>query len=154
MTTVRIAAAGPADIPAVMEVMRVSFDPAYGESWSATQCDAMLALPGTAMHIAWTDKSPAGFTMSRVIAGEAELLLIAVKPDKQLNGVGRFLLDYVRESVALLGAKSMFLEVRAGNSAIQLYKSVGFVQIGFRQGYYKGLDGQFFDAETFRLDFS
>ncbi|MEQ8952971.1 MAG: ribosomal-protein-alanine N-acetyltransferase, partial [Gammaproteobacteria bacterium] len=42
-----------------------------------------------------------------------------------------------------MDAETCFLEVRpSNNSAIALYKSMGFVQIGQRKNYYPGVNGR------------
>ncbi len=41
------------------------------------------------------------------------------------------------------GAREAFLEARPSNtSAIRLYQSLGFAQIGTRRGYYQAVDGR------------
>ena len=39
------------DLDAVMEVMQDSFDPAYGEAWTAAQCAGLLPLPGVWLSV-------------------------------------------------------------------------------------------------------
>jgi [ribosomal protein S18]-alanine N-acetyltransferase len=66
---------------------------------------------------------------------EVEIHTLAVDPAHQGRGIGRALLRAMLDHAA--GA-TVFLEVRTDNeSAIQLYRSEGFVVIGTRRGYYR-----------------
>ena len=56
---------------------------------------------------------------------EAELLLIAVAPAARRRGVGAALLRAVIAEARGHGVTKLHLEVRAGNTAIQLYAAAG-----------------------------
>ena len=141
--------AGIADLDAVMRVMNDSFDPAFGEAWTAPQCAGLLPLPGVWITLARDSGGrPLGFALSRVVAGEAELLLLAVRRSAQRNGVGKKLMLRFIEDAAARGAERLHLEVREGNGAIGLYKQYGFREVGRRKDYYSGGSGQRFDALT------
>jgi ribosomal-protein-alanine N-acetyltransferase len=77
-----------------------------------------------------------GFALYRLVAGEGELLNLAVDPKQRRSGVGRELLEH------LFGMVDVWhLEVRESNAgAISLYQATGFVQVGRRTGYYS--DGE------------
>jgi len=82
--------------------------------------------------VAEIDNQLAGFAMYRVIAGEGELLNLAVHPSARRSGVGGALLQQMMQLAAL-----WHLEVRESNmAAIGLYRSMGFVQVGRRSAYY------------------
>lgn len=77
-----------------------------------------------------------GFCIMQTVLDEANLLLMAIRPDQQGKGLGFALLDY---AIAQLGEKcvQIFLEVRESNlTAIQLYEKIGFHQIDIRKNYY------------------
>jgi ribosomal-protein-alanine N-acetyltransferase len=137
-----------ADLDAVMGVMEDSFDPAYGEAWTGPQCTGLLPLPGVWLSLARDDGRVVGFALSRAIAGEAELLLLAVKRDAQRRGIGALLLDNFVAAARSRRAERLHLEVRDGNPAVTLYKQAGFREVGRRRNYYNGCDGQLFDALT------
>lgn len=134
------------DIGAVMDVMEASFDPVFGEAWSAQQCLGILDLPGVWLIIAWWDGAPAGFALTRMILDEAELLLIGVVPEHRRRGIAQSLLDATMETARAKGVRHLHLEVRQGNCAIELYNRNGFHQVGRRRDYYRGGDGSLFDA--------
>jgi ribosomal-protein-alanine N-acetyltransferase len=135
-----------ADLDAVMSVMTDSFDPCYGEAWTAPQCAGLLPMPGVWLTLARSGREVIGFAMGRAIAREAELLLLAVKGKEQNRGVGKLLLDAFVERASRRGAGRLHLEVREGNHAVNLYKRAGFTEVGRRRSYYNGRDGQIYDA--------
>ena len=107
-------------------------------------------MPGTSLLLARAGDEPAAFSLTRMIADEAELLLLAVRPRFARNGIGRGLLLTAMDEARARGVKFMHLEVRSDNDAIRLYDAVGFSQVGVRPGYYRGNDGKVRDALTYR----
>lgn len=143
---------GPADLAAINSIMSEAFDPQFGEAWTPSQCLGMVALPGVWSSIAWLDERPAGFALARIVADEAELLLLAIRPAQRRRGVGTALLRATIGDARERGATTIHLEVRANNEAVKLYRSEGFEKIGERRDYYRGRDGKLFDAHTFSRD--
>jgi ribosomal-protein-alanine N-acetyltransferase len=136
------------DLGAVMEVMENSFDPVFGEAWTSAQCAGLLPMPGVWLTLAKDGDRVVGFALARVVLREAELLLLAIRRDRQGKGIGQLLLDdFVRKAV-VRGADRLHLEVRDGNHAVRLYKRAGFIEVGRRRNYYNGRDGQLYDALT------
>ena len=144
--TLHIAEGGLGDLPAVMAVMETAFEPRFGEAWTAAQCAGLLPMPGVWLTIARAGEEPVGFALSRLVAGEAELLLLAVKPDARGRGVGKSLLDHFEKAAIGRGAERLHLEVRDGNTAVNLYEASGFTLAGRRRRYYSGGDGELYDA--------
>lgn len=136
------------DLDAIVRVMEDSFDPAYGEAWTAPQCAGLLSMPGVWLSLAKQGGQVIGFALSRIVLNEAELLLLAVKKSHQGMGVGKLLLKHFADDAKRLGATQLHLEVRDTNPAVKLYNSLGFSEIGRRKGYYTGRDGQLHDAIT------
>lgn len=139
---------GILDLDAVMSVMNDSFDPAYGEAWTAPQCAGLLPLPAVWLSLARIGGEVVGFALARIILDEAELLLLAVKRDGQRRGTGQLLLDRFARIATTRGAGRLHLEVREGNHAVKLYSKAGFREVGRRMNYYRGRDGQIYDALT------
>jgi ribosomal-protein-alanine N-acetyltransferase len=136
------------DLNAIMQVMENSFDPSYGEAWTASQCASLLPMPGVWLSLAKNADAVIGFAMGRSVLKEAELLLLAVHRLSQNKGVGQLLLDRFIEIAEKQGADKLHLEVRDGNSAVKLYNLNGFIEVGRRAKYYTGRDGQVYDAIT------
>jgi [ribosomal protein S18]-alanine N-acetyltransferase len=145
---IRLCAGSRDDLDAVMTVMEDSFDPAFGEAWTAPQCAGLLPMPGVWLTLARDGERVVGFSLSRIVAGEAELLLLAVRRTDQRRRIGHLLLDCFIRSARSRGAKRLHLEVRDGNHAVKLYLSTGFTVVGRRRAYYSGRDGQLYDALT------
>ena len=139
------------DLDAVMEIMSSAFSPSFGEAWTRSQCAGILPMNGVTLTIAEGSDGPAGFSLVRAVADEAELLLLAVDPAEQRRGIGQALLDEFIDGARGWGARKLHLEVRDGNPAIRLYLSSGFVPAGRRRNYYHGPDGEAFDAVTLTL---
>lgn len=94
-----------------------------------------------------------GYAFMSIAAGEGHLLNICVRPDLQGNGLGKKLLRHLLSVARRQGADTLFLEVRPSNqSAVQLYQSVGFNEIGQRKDYYPDDQGRE-DALVFAYSF-
>jgi ribosomal-protein-alanine acetyltransferase len=88
-----------------------------------------------------------GYAVMMQGVDEAELLDIGIASSLQRQGWGRQLLQAMLAKALLLGRRRMVLEVRTSNeAAIALYRSVGFVEIGLRRGYYPVENGGREDA--------
>ena len=142
---------GAADVGEVMQVMDDAFHPAFGEAWTRAQCLGILDLPRVWLTLARHDDEPAGFALSRIIVDEAELLLLGVRQSFRRRGIGRALIERGLAVAATAGARRLHLEVRDGNDALGLYMGSGFCEVGRRRGYYRGRDGQLFDALSLAL---
>lgn len=81
-------------------------------------------------------------------SGESfDILYIYVNPDCRGKGVGRKLLEHLKQFVCSSCCEHIFLEVRQSNTAaIQLYLKSNFVQVGQRKRYYADKE----DALVFR----
>lgn len=139
------------DLDQVITVMQEAFDPAFGEAWTRSQCAGILPMSGVTLYVARSpyDEETIGFSLQRVIADEAELLLLAVAPSWRGRGIGRALLGQFIDDARGRGAHRLHLEVRDGNQAIRMYRLAGFDLAGRRRKYYHGSGNQQFDALTF-----
>ena len=147
------------DVDRIMAVMQTAFDPLYGESWTRAQVDNTLVLNTCHHALIGHDGLPpppgvpaAGFALSRAVADEEELLLLAIAPEHRRQGLGTALLAQVRDAARARGILRMFLEMRDGNPAETLYRINGFTAIGRRPKYYRTSEGNRIDAITFALD--
>jgi ribosomal-protein-alanine N-acetyltransferase len=147
-SSLTIQPASAADLDAVMQVMAESFDPEFGEAWTAGQCASLLPMAGVWLTLARDGSVPVGFSLSRLVAGEAELLLLAVRRSAQRRGVGAKLLEAFVADARARGADKLHLEVRHGNNAVELYRKAGFEEVGRRFNYYRGALGGHYDALT------
>ena len=150
------------DAAALSRLHGLAFD-APGGGWGAGEFATLLGQPGVHGFRA-VRPAPAplpgplatfqaaaearGFVLVRDVAGEAEVLTIAVHPAWQGRGVGRLLMDAALRELYARRATALFLEVDEGNDpALALYRRLGFTEVGRREGYYGGAA-----ALTMRLD--
>lgn len=151
LNAVRVTGGDSTDLDGVMEVMESAFGETYGEAWTRSQCAGILPMTGVSLMIARDDESQqtVGFSLSRTVADDAELLLLAVCPSRHRQGIGTLLLDDFIAAAARNGAARVHLEVRDGNPAVAIYRAAGFVPVGRRLRYYRAPGGQRYDAITF-----
>jgi ribosomal-protein-alanine N-acetyltransferase len=145
----RFSEAGPGDAPAMAALHAVSFQ----RGWSENEIERMLLERNVVAHRAMIGRRLAGFILSRMIDGEAEILSVAVAAARRGRGLGRHLLDLHLRRLAGLGATSVFLEVGEDNAAAcRLYIRAGFYEVGRRSGYYPASVGASSTALVLKRD--
>lgn len=101
--------------------------------WSAATFSSF-----SADALCFTLEEAESFLIGRVVAGEAELLTLAVAPQNRRRGLGARLVTRFVYQARLRSAEQAFLEVAADNAAaIALYAATGFAPTGRRKGYYR-----------------
>ena len=119
-----------------------AFAEPHDSPWSEAAFADLLAQPGV-----FAVDSADGFILMRVVADEAEILTLAVRPSARRGGQGGRLVGEGVLEAAARGAVRVFLEVAADNAAARaLYARAGFVEAGRRPGYYAGPGGARRDA--------
>jgi ribosomal-protein-alanine N-acetyltransferase len=125
--------AGPRDAAALAALHSASFR----RGWSEDEFERLLLDRSVLAHRAMLGQRPVGFIISRIAAGEAEILSVAVARAQQGRGLARRLLDLHMRRLAGLGVRTIFLEVDDDNAAARrLYARSAFRQVGRRDGYY------------------
>jgi ribosomal-protein-alanine N-acetyltransferase len=133
------------DVEAATRIAAASFRPGAERPEFEDELGRSIAR----VHVACVQGEVVGYVLGWLAADQAEILSIAVDPDRRTRGVGRALLDHFVATMALHGASHLLLEVRASNgAAIALYEAKGLVRRGVRRSYYA--DGE--DALTYRLE--
>ena len=125
---------------------------AFDHAWSADEIAQLLDGPG-GFALLVENESPLAFILCRAVAGEAEILTLAVDPALRRRGLARALVEAAAGAGEMAGADVMFLEVAHDNlPALGLYEAAGFARAGLRRGYYdRGAAGSA-DAVVMRLD--
>ena len=132
------------------EALAVLHAEAFDTPWDAASLSALLDSPGV-----FAVEQPDGFILIRVVADEAEILTLAVRPAARRSGLGGRLVEAAVIRAAALGAERMFLEVAEDTVAARaLYARAGFVEAGRRRGYYARSDGSREDALILALNFA
>jgi len=110
----------------------------FRRGWSEDELERLLLDRRVVAHRAIGGRELSGFILSRMAAGEAEILSVAVAARWRGCGLARRLLDLHLRRLAGLGVGAVFLEVEDGNKpALRLYDRAGFRQVGRRPGYYQ-----------------
>lgn len=140
VTITRVGApAGPHDAvrPLVIDAV-TAIDRATAESpWSAATFASEFARDDRYYCIATIDDEVVGFAGFAVLAGDAHIMAIAVRPDCQRRGVGRRLLSALLDEADRWGVDGVTLEVREDDMRTRtLYERAGFVEEGRRANYY------------------
>jgi ribosomal-protein-alanine N-acetyltransferase len=126
--------ARPADAATIAALHKASFQRGWGED----EVYGLLIESNVVAHRAVRDRTMIGFILSRMAAGEAEILSIAIAPRRRGRGLARPLLDLHLRRLAGLGARAVFLEVDEHNApARALYRRAGFYDVGRRKSYYQ-----------------
>jgi len=109
----------------------------FRRGWSEQEFQRLLVDRNVVANRASFGRACVGFILSRLAAGEAEILSVAIAPPYRGRGFARPLLDTHLRRLAGLGARTVFLEVGEQNTpACRLYRRAGFREVGRRQGYY------------------
>jgi ribosomal-protein-alanine N-acetyltransferase len=133
-STPTLSEARPADAAAIAALHKASFQRGWGED----EVYGLLVESNVVAHRAMNGRTMAGFILSRMAAGEAEILSVAIAPRQRGRRLSRPLLDLHLRRLAGLGARAVFLEVDEHNApARALYRRAGFYDVGRRKSYYQ-----------------
>src|SRR3979411_1956152 len=106
---------GALDLDRAAAVSGESFRALGERAWTRQDLAGLLASPGVTGLLLQAESRDVGIVLFRGVAGEAELLTLAVRPAERRRGAGRRLLTAVIDRVREAGAQTLFLEVRGGN---------------------------------------
>lgn len=148
---IRIRSATPADLD---EIFAIEADVFGSDAWSRDLMGAELADRNCHYVVSVTDPGGTVVGYGGVLAprgsGDADIQTIATVPAVRGRGVGRVIMGELLSAAREARAQRIFLEVRADNPiAMGLYRSLGFAEIGVREGYYQPDN---VDAVIMRLD--
>lgn len=122
------------DLPAVERIEQTCFSDAWSEKLLS---DMLESEWDEAWVLADEKNSVIGYANFRFLAGEGELMRIAVLPEYRGHGESKKFMDRLEISSREKEAPDLTLEVRAGNTpAINLYKFYGFQAEAVRKNYY------------------
>jgi ribosomal-protein-alanine N-acetyltransferase len=126
------------DLDAVMQIEIVNFP----FPWTAGNFKDSIN-SGHICLLLEIDEAVIGYAILMMVLDEAHLLNISVSSAWKGKGWGRHLLNHMMQIGREKGGLNMFLEVRPSNvSAITLYESIGFNEMGMRPGYYPAHNGR------------
>lgn len=113
----------------------------FARPWTDGECAALLGedpVFGFVVRRTGVATPVQGFVLGRLVAGEGEILTIAVTGRAKRRGLGRQLMGAVMRHLHAERAESLFLEVDEANApAVALYRRLGFRDVGRRADYYE-----------------
>ena len=140
------------DVPAMARIERDSFE----SPWSAEEITKDVTAGGNVyVAVAECGGEKAGYGEIRMVAGEAQIYNIAIAPEFRRKGIGEELLSHMTDKAEADGCSLATLEVRGSNkAAMELYKKLGFREVGRRRGYYSkgGEDAVLMDLDLRRIE--
>ncbi len=136
------------DLPQVLAIEEM----AYEFPWTEGIFRDCLRM-GYHCYVAEQGRRLVAYGILSIGAGESHLLNLCVHPHHRRRGVARKLLAFLMDKARSAGVDSLILEVRPSNTAaIQLYRSLGFNEVGRRRDYYPARGGRE-DALILALEF-
>ena len=121
-------------VPQVAALEKLCFADPWSENSVASELKNDLALWLVAMN----DDTVVGYIGSQTVAGETDVMNIAVHPDWRRRGIAQSLIECLVVELKNRGSEALMLEVRASNApAIALYEKLEFRQVGRRPNYYR-----------------
>ena len=110
----------------------------FSDPWKEAMLTSVLTDTNQTMLCLEADGDVTAYLIGCSVAGESEVLRVAVKPTSRRCGFGHALMESFISERKCAKDYSIFLEVRASNiSAISLYESCGFKSYAVRRNYYK-----------------
>ena len=135
---------GAADMEALVAIHAEGFH----RGWSVDEFEQLVADEHTRCIVlrresAFGFRRILGFVIARAVAGEAEILTVAVAQSRRGQGIGRRLLEELMRRLYAERVREIFLEVDENNPpALALYRRLGYVEVGRRKGYYRDAEGR------------
>ena len=106
--------------------------------WSENSVRAELTNPLSLWLVAVDHGHVVGYVGSQSVMDEADMMNVAVSDAYRRQGIARKLVEALITALDARGVHSLTLEVRASNEpAKQLYRQIGFEQVGRRPNYYR-----------------
>ena len=131
-----------ADLPRVMEIERAAFAHPWSDELLARELShdwstVRLATEARPRPGGGDEEAVLGFVIFWLVHDELHVLNVAVAPEERRRGLARALMRQAEERARDHGARIATLEVRRSNAAaIELYRSMGYREVGVRPNYY------------------
>ena len=125
----------------------------YGLGWKYTpaRIGRLIADSSRNVVVARAGSELTGFGIMAYYEAQANLDLLAVKPDFRRRGVGRQLVAWLEKVALTAGVFNVFVQVRAGNAgALRFYQSLGYATLEQDEAYYSGVEAGIIMAKSLR----
>jgi ribosomal-protein-alanine N-acetyltransferase len=124
----------PRHMARILEIERKAF---AKEAYSRRMFLDLYARCGRLFLIAKVFRRIAGYSVTYVEGGTAEVVSVAVDPEQRRKGVATALLGWTIDRLRECGTRRIDLMVRVDNQpAIRFYRRFGFRRLGEVPGYY------------------
>ena len=131
--------ARPTDAPALAVMSRDLIEAGLGWAYRSDRFARLISHDETVALVARANGRPVGFAVMEFGDERAHLIVLAVSPHHQRNGIARRMLAWLLKSAVTAGMTSVHVELRADNeAAFALYRSLGFSETLRVPGYYRG----------------
>lgn len=123
------------DLEQVCRLEERLFSPPWSrQAFKSEVTENDYALPVVVLH----EQMVIGYMVLYIVLEEAHLANIAVAPEYQGHGLGKWMLRQAVRLAERYQCEMLYLEVRMSNyRAIDLYKKSGFIELGVRKRYYE-----------------
>ena len=119
----------PHHLDGVVNIEKICF----AHAWTRADLEQQLNLDTSHFAVATVDEKVVGYMGLQVFCGEGYVTNVAVLPDFRRMGIAKKLIEYQMPNEMSF----ITLEVRESNlSAIKLYESCGFENVGIRPKFY------------------
>ena len=110
----------------------------FSMPWSEEGFRSAVLMPQNVFLVAEEAGKICGYIGMYASIDEGEITNVGVAPSRQNQGIGRKLVQAALSMAQQQGLSQVVLEVRVSNaSAIHLYETCGFVNVGVRKGFYE-----------------
>lgn len=110
----------------------------FNDPWSVNSIASELGNKLSVWLVAIENDNVVGYVGSQTVLGETDMMNIATHPDHRGKGIATSLIKELITELTLRKSRSLMLEVRVSNdTAIRLYRNLGFAEVGCRKNYYR-----------------
>ncbi len=121
------------DLEQVVEIEKALFS----DPWTKEGFFTFLTKENTMFFVVEEKEKILAYCSMQTVLDEGDILNVAVRSDRQKEGIGYFLVDSMLKMAEMIGIHIVHLEVREGNgTARRLYERLGFKEDGLRRDYY------------------
>jgi [ribosomal protein S18]-alanine N-acetyltransferase len=122
-------------------VVAIAADSPGAAAWSVASYQRLPTQSGMLAFVTEEPSGITGFLVAQAFEKQAEILNLAVAPQKRRQGYATALLLAALREFQAHDVREVHLEVRESNTAaIAFYNTHGFVKSGLRRGYYRAPD--------------
>jgi len=137
-TAISLRLARVQDARSIAAMSRDLIELGLGWKYDAAKIARLIAEPEVLTLVATDRLGLAGFAILQFGDERAHLVLLAVRPRCQRQGVARRMMQWLFASARVAGMADISLELRAGNqTARDFYREMGFADAGLVNHYYR-----------------